>query len=286
MHAQNIIEAKDAQLTAFDVINVTAGRAGRIVELTVVEGDSVTLDQPIARLDDRRAILDVKLAKHELSVARTLSEDDIEVRHAAKSLELARTEEARADASNEQIKGATPEREVDRLRLTTERAELAVERSRREQDAALEAIQLKQLQLEIAELELQQHRIAASAAGLVVKSSAKLGEWVEPGATIIEIAMTGQLRAEGFISADDALEDLRGAPAAFTVPMKGQAPLMLRGVVTFVSPDANPVNGAVRVRAEFAAPNIALRPGLAGTLQIKRGSKAATTTPPAKISSK
>ena len=62
--------------------------------------------------------------------------------------------------------------------------------------------------------------------------------------------------------------DPTGWPAVLHVTLaEGQREF--RGVVTFVSPEANPVNGQVRVLAEIENTGGKLRPGLVGTLALE-----------------
>lgn len=267
--ASRVIEAQDSQLTPLEVVEVAAGRAGLIAELNVAEGRSVTRGEPVARLDDERSRIDAALAREELEVAEYLATDDVDVRHAEKSLAVARSELKRSEAANERLRGSIPLREIEYLQLSVERAELAVEQAERKTSVAKKDVRLKQLRLELAELDLRQHTLAAPVAGIVVKVNKRRGEWIEPGESIFEISPTDRVRAEGFIASRLALVDLRGARALFKLKVNDGKTLRLRGRVTFVSLDVNPVNELVRVRAEFPSPELVLRPGLSGDLMIE-----------------
>jgi macrolide-specific efflux system membrane fusion protein len=93
------------------------------------------------------------------------------------------------------------------------------------------------------------------------------GEWVEPGEPIVRILRLDRLKAEGLVSADALDGSLLGRPVTLTVN-QSQKPVQYRGKIAFVSPEVDPVNGQVRFWAEIENADLALRPGLHGSLTI------------------
>jgi macrolide-specific efflux system membrane fusion protein len=106
-------------------------------------------------------------------------------------------------------------------------------------------------------------------AGVVVQVRRRRGEWVQPGETVVRVLRIDRLRAEGFVRASDIEGDMTNAPVTLRVSLAGQ-PQEFQGVVAFVAPEIDPVNGQVRVWAEFDNPDLLLRPGLKGSMSIAR----------------
>jgi len=115
-------------------------------------------------------------------------------------------------------------------------------------------VQLKQTELESAQLQLSQHQLIAPFAGRVVLVRGRVGEWVEVGAKVLRLVAVDKLRAEGFLPADRASADLVGKRVTLRVA-EGK---MLRGTLRFVSPEMEPVTRQVRVWAEIS--NVAAGP--------------------------
>jgi multidrug efflux pump subunit AcrA (membrane-fusion protein) len=96
----------------------------------------------------------------------------------------------------------------------------------------------------------------------------RAGEWVAPGETLVRIVRIDRLRAEGFIDAALAEVDLVGAEARLAITSAGGEKRVFAGVVVFVSPEIDPVNGQVKIWAEIENRSLALRPGLRGELTV------------------
>jgi multidrug efflux pump subunit AcrA (membrane-fusion protein) len=60
-----------------------------------------------------------------------------------------------------------------------------------------------------------------------------------------------------------------GLPVVLSTNVPGDARREHRGRLTFVSPQAEPVGGLFRIKAEFENVDAALRPGLEGTMAIE-----------------
>jgi multidrug efflux pump subunit AcrA (membrane-fusion protein) len=97
--------------------------------------------------------------------------------------------------------------------------------------------------------------------GVVIAINKRVGEWVEPGTELLEIVRIDRLRIEGFVKASAISKPLVGKQASVTV-LKGDEERKLQGKVVFVSPDANPVNGQVRVYLEIDNRMREFRPGM------------------------
>ncbi len=127
--------------------------------------------------------------------------------------------------------------------------------------------------LKQAELTLAQHRVLSPVTAMVVAVDKHDGEWVEPGTRIVQLMAIDKLRVQGAIPVAVASPDLRERPASITI-RRGQQDLQFAGKVTFVSPEANPINGQVRVFIQVDNARGQLRPGMkvqAATIELPAG---------------
>jgi multidrug efflux pump subunit AcrA (membrane-fusion protein) len=77
------------------------------------------------------------------------------------------------------------------------------------------------------------------------------------------------LRAEGFLSVEQASADLVGKQVTFTSTI-GDKQMQTTGELRFVSPEMDPVTRQVRVWAALDNSDGALRPGQQGTMTLKQ----------------
>ncbi|QDT52116.1 HlyD family secretion protein [Caulifigura coniformis] len=326
-----------AVLSLIEHADVPAEQAGRIDKLLVREGEVVLPGQALVQLDDREARLAGARARLELESARFLAADkshllaalkaaekqkqiaveqqiefdvaqsealnDVAVRAAAKSRDVADNEYQRAQRSREASKNSVSESTLDGLRLELEKATLAHEQtefqlsvlklkleakkaSMRTQGLAVEeaelAVQEAQAQLELAGLqaELKRNNVDAAALnfaqraavspieGVVVELPRRAGEWVQPGDKVARVIRLNRLRAEGFLPLAAASGSLVGRNAIVDVSRSDEGVRSLDGRITFVSPDVDPINQEVRVWVEFDNPEGTLLPGLRATIRV------------------
>jgi multidrug efflux pump subunit AcrA (membrane-fusion protein) len=112
------------------------------------------------------------------------------------------------------------------------------------------------------------HQILAPIKGMVVEVLRRPGEWVEPGEDVLRVIRIDRLRAEGLIPFEFVTPQLVGSDAEITVSIPGRPDIVAKGAVVFVNPELNPVNGRVRVRAEFDNPRGLLMPGMRAKMVI------------------
>lgn len=271
------LQVEGAQLTLIEQVNVPAREAGVLQSVSAREGDLVTEGERLAVIDDAEAQLDKRRAEIELQIAREKAEKDIKVRLCRKSAEVAWAELRRSEESNRQFKGAVSQAEVERQRLTAEKADLEIEQAEHERVLDQLTATLKENEVAAAIRAVERRHILAPLAGMVVQVDRRAGEWVEPGETVLRMLRIDRLRAEGFVHADDATAELVGRPVVFTVESPGRPPVRGEGKVTFISPEINPVNNQVKIWAEIDNPKLALRPGLQGRLMIRLPATSADT---------
>jgi len=262
------IAVDSAVVTLIEQVDVPAREAGVLSTVGVREGALVTAGALLAQMDDTQAQLAKKRAQIELDTARVEAANDVDVRFAQKSTEVARAELKRASESLEKYKKSVSATELDRLRLEAERAALQVEQAEQVLKVAALTEQLKQNDLDFATASLDRLTIKSPLDGMVVEVNQRPGEWVEPGEAMFRIVRIDRLRVEGFLDAPLAVASLVGRPVVLSVVGARGAAAEFPGKIVFVSPEVDPVNGQVRLWAEVENRTGALRPGLHGTLLI------------------
>ena len=170
------------------------------------------------------------------------------------------------------------ESEQDQLQVAVERARLDVELAQLQRATSQRALAAAENQLRSAERSIARLRIVAPLDGIVVDIRRQRGEWVKPGDKTIRLIDTSRLRAEGLVPASQLTRDLVGHQVAFIVDSPKESTRnerdpanTHRGKLTFISPEANPVSGHVRVWAEIDNVHGRLRPGETGRLLINTG---------------
>lgn len=253
-----------------DEVEVPARVSGVLEQVAVREGHRVDAQTVLARVDDKEAVFASKRAELELELAEDEARNDVRVRFATKAFEVNQAEYERAVESDRKYKRSVSESELETLRLTMERSRLEIEQAAHEQALAHTTRRVRSNELAFSKWKLQRHTIVSPFQGVVVQLYKSSGEWVEPGDKVMRIVRMDRLRAEGFLGTRQADPDLVGAPVQLTVNRKPDEPLACSGTLMFVSPEIDPVNGQVRVWAEFENADGQLRPGMRGSMIIRR----------------
>lgn len=258
---------------------VPADEAGAMVDLAVQPGARVQRGDLLARIDDRDVLLELERAKIALEHAQEQAASDVKLRISRKSLELATAELKRAEDANRDLKDVVSMTQMQKLKIDVERAELEVEQAMKDRAAADRAVKAARHEVQIAERAIERHRVVAPIEGVVAEVRRQPGEWLEPGETVLRLVHDDRLRAEGFVHVRQLAVPLLGAAAQLEVMLPGQGRVVFPGTVTFVSPEANPINGQVRIWAEIENAEHKLRAGLPARLLIRAPSATAERAP-------
>lgn len=267
------------QITPHEQVEVPARDAGVLVSLAVREGQVVAVNDTLGQLDDVESQLAVQRSQLERDIAVNLARNDIRVRFAKKSAEVAQAEVKRANESIEKFPKSVSATEVDRLRLAAERATLEIEQAQLELSTAQLTAQLKENELQLAKRQVSRRRLVAPQAGVVVQVHRKHGEWVEPGQPVLRLLRVDRLRASGFVDAKRAHTLKPGTPVTVSVELPGLRETSFSGQLIFVSPEVDPVNGQVRFWAEIENRDATLRSGLQGVLTVSEAKPAERRNP-------
>lgn len=206
-----------------------------------------------------------------LKIARSASENNIDVRFAQKSLEVSNARVNRSISSNRRVPGVVPSGRMQEQQLEAHRDKLRVEQAGRDMKKTKMECDLAQADADIAKLRLEKSIIRSPIDGMVVSLERKQGEWVEPGDTVLRVVRMNRLKIEGFVSAGDASKIMIGDEAKVNVLQPHLSDLDLTGKVVFVNPEANPVNSKVPIWVEVQNPGLKLIPGLETNLTIHIG---------------
>src|SRR5262249_29238300 len=141
---------ESALVTLIEQVEIPAKIEGVLAAVDVREGQMVEVGTVVARLEDTEARLTHDRAKTDFEIARKQATNDLKVRVARKSTDVARAEYRRAQESVEKYKKSVSDTELDRLRLAAERAELETEQAIHEQETAQLTSRLKEIEMEVA----------------------------------------------------------------------------------------------------------------------------------------
>lgn len=256
------------QITLIDEVQLAACEAGRIVAIPVREGDQVRTDDLIAQIDDTEPRLLRQRSQVEAAIAEREARNDVKVRFAKKSHEVAEAELRRARESVDKFSKSVSDTELDQLRLAVDKAQLEREQAEQDQQIAALTHQLKTTEVAVAEQSIERRKVRSPLNAVIVELKRRPGEWVQPGDVIARLVRVDLVRAEGFLPAASVTPRLMGTPAVLNLDAAGGNSGPFEGRIAFVSPEVNPVNNLVRIWAEFTNPEGLLRPGLKGKLTI------------------
>lgn len=263
------ITVESAQVTLIDEVRVPAKEAGALARLEVREGRLVEAGQELGGIEADQAEMALAAARFELQIASEKATNDVDYRFAVKSCDVSKTELRRAEESIEKFPKSISPTEMDRLRLAADRAELAIEQAQRDLKLAGIQKQVKQQEVDAAALAVRRRKIVAPISGMVVDVYHKVGEWVNPGESVVRILRIDKLRVEAYLSARDVSRKLVGRPVRLRIELAGGRAEEFAGAVVHVDPEVEPVSGQFRVWAEVENREQLLSPGLTGRLTIE-----------------
>ncbi len=266
--AEKPLTIEPAILTIIDQADIPAREAGVLEKLNFTEGMQIRTGDLLAELDFREQEMLRGKARSEVELAAAKAASNVMLDFAKVSHEIAKADEARALESERKFAKSVSKTELDQLRLAVEKTRFEIINAEEEQTLAKLSLMLKKQELDLASHKLEQRRIIAPFDGAVAQRYRRVGEWVQPGEKVLRLIRTDRLRIEAFVK----LESLPPQPMNLDVRWVMRLPDMKEqsypAKITFVSPEANPVNGQVRLWAEIDNSGGALRAGQVGRLEI------------------
>jgi macrolide-specific efflux system membrane fusion protein len=218
-------------------------------------------------------------AKLAFDAAHEKASSDVDIRYAKKAAEVAEAELNRSNESIEHFAKSVSQSQLDVEKLTLDKSRLEAEQAEHERQIATFEMNSKESEWSAAKLQVARRRVVAPFDGIIVQIYVRLGEWVEPGQKALRIVSVDHLKAEGFLSAQDARPGLVGAPVRLTLDLPGQPGAAFEGKLVFVSPEIDPITGQVRVWADIDNHDSRLRPGQPVKMTVGASPAAVVRTP-------
>ena len=175
------------QVFLIDDVEVPAQESGMLVHISVADGDRVRFDDRLAQIDDRQAQLRKEAAGLERDAAQAQADNDIEVRYAIKSFELAEAELNQDLEINRKSPGAVSAAEVRRKRLAKIRSELQIDRSQLDLRVAQMTADVQNAAVLNADETIRRCQIRAPFDGIVAEVFRDQNEWVNAGEPVLRV---------------------------------------------------------------------------------------------------
>ena len=273
------IEIESVVVNLIAEAEVPAEEAGVLAEVVAREGQRVQAGELLARINDRDALLQVAKARIVLDQANDQAANDVKLRRAQQTLKLAKLELAKSEEANKQLEKVVSATQIEKLKIDVDNALLEIEQAETDLATARRGVAAAKNDLLVAERALERRRVTTPIAGVVVGVRRNPGEWLEPGETVVRVVRDDRLRAEGFVHVDKLSFDPLGCNVRLQVKLPSGKVQDFPGIVTFVSPEANPINGQVRLWAELENGDRKLRAGTSAKLLVEMPSEQTTSSP-------
>ena len=293
-----------------EIVEVQAELARVDLEISKRRAD-MPFATELAKID--RAIAKQTLQKQQVvaDIAKSKGQNDVRILASEKATEIAKNELARASIARDKFPDSVSKSELESLRLTVQRNELETKQAKIDQrtdqlkaeseDKEIQLHQIgidrstvqiqqatserelldiesdaKRLALRLAQLMVARHRIVSPISGIIVERYQNAGQWVEPGTVIVRVLHMDRLQAQGFFAAAVASKLKKGHKVFLRVPnpSDSQPQKTIPAIVSFVSPEVDPVNGQVRVLIQFDNHDESVLPGMKVDLVADRDAEA------------
>jgi len=263
--ARAAIRLKGCRIKPADQVTLSVNQSG-VLRTVPREGDLVDAGQHVILLDD-------DLARASLAAAEKEAANDVDIRYAGISSDVARLEHEQAVQVNERANRAISIAEVRRAKLEFDRSLLQVEQARHKQAIA-------GLKRDEAAAQLKTFHVVSPVVGTVNKVLKHKGEAVRQGDPVLEIVNTRRVRVEGFLDVADRRHVVPGTSVTVEPEVRhgGPATASAAGRIVFVDAVVQPVTQQVRIWADVDNGDELLLPGLTAVMTISPGTVAPATT--------
>ncbi len=264
---------------------VPAPEPGQLLSVEFREGDYVDKGTLLGTIDDRDAQAQRDVVQFELDAAQAEADNDVNIRFARESRNVAKFEYLRAYNANKKAPGAVSDSELAQLYFQHSRAKLQIEQAEHELEVAKLTARAGQARLKQAELAIERRQITAPISGMIVTVFNKNGDWVEQGEPVMHIVFLERLLVKGRIdSRAYSYSELIDRPVTAELELARGRREQFTGKIVFANPQINDsltfeVWAEVDNRMENG--HWLLEPGREGLLTIDVGNAAADGARPA-----
>ncbi|MEM7810257.1 MAG: efflux RND transporter periplasmic adaptor subunit [Planctomycetota bacterium] len=248
------------------IAELSFGDRGIVTEVTVEEGDRVKAGDRLVCVFDA----DVRAA---LAAAEQEAANDIALRVARKTAEVARTEYEQVLEGNARTPGTFSALDVRRLKLTAEQTELEIEQAGHE--LAVAGMRVEELRGR-----LERTRVIAPFDGFVSRVMIEEGEGITEGDPVVVLVSPDAVRVEGF-APGRTFDRLRVGDTAVVRAESGTADGGVAadrefvGEIAFVDLVVQPVTGQIRFWVRVDEPGPGLRPGMTASVVLDAAAETA-----------
>jgi multidrug efflux pump subunit AcrA (membrane-fusion protein) len=237
-------------LSLEEEVEVASQEEGVLKELPVKEGDTVSREQLLAQIDDEIPKMQLRVQVNKLAVAKEEADNDVKIRYAKASADVAWADWKKGEEANRRMPGAVTQMEMMKLKLTYDQMVLSIEQAQVDQKIAKLNANVALAEKDAAEENLKRRKILSPTNGNIVKINKHVGEWLQKGDRVVRLIRVNPLRAEGQIDiARVAPSDVAGRPATVKVTLPGNRTMSFTGVATV--PDPRVMSGRYTVRVNI-----------------------------------
>ncbi|MEM8733740.1 MAG: HlyD family efflux transporter periplasmic adaptor subunit [Planctomycetota bacterium] len=252
----------EARVTLIDDVRLPARQTGALLLLNVREGQVVKRGEVLGRIDTSLSELEAEVARQQAEMAKAQMENQVNIRYAQKSLQVAQAEFDRLREATRSFPEAVTKAELDEAQFVAERSQMSIEQAEFEMKSAGMTYVLREKEGKLAETRVALAQMISPCEGMVVEIAKRPGEWAEIGEPMLRIIGLKKLRVEAFVDSGRSSMIKLGESVRF----ESASRRVYSGKIAFVSPEVNPVNGQVRVWADVENTELLLRPGTRGKL--------------------
>jgi RND family efflux transporter MFP subunit len=222
---------------------VASVETGILITIDVEEGERVRRDQPLARLDQEVIEASLRIADKQQQLRGQLDSAQAELRLRDDRLDKLQQLLQNHHASQEEVDRAAAESEIARARVL----------------AAEEALEVKRLEYERIQAQLDRRLIRSPVDGIVKRVQKEIGEFVAPtDPVVLTIVKLDPLLATFAVPADQAGQLEVGQSVQIRM---GPEKAPVGGTVKFISPVVDAQSSTVTVKVELPNPQGEYRSG-------------------------
>ncbi|HEX2571370.1 MAG TPA: efflux RND transporter periplasmic adaptor subunit [Polyangia bacterium] len=258
---------------AIDRVEIKARLNGAVDAILVKEGDRVTREQVLARLDVPTARIELDRERSELEAAQQRTASALAVLEAQERILQAQLSDARAELKKaEQLSrnGSATPRELERaqLQVTVLEQQLAmVQAQRRETGATRQAeVRRSESALATSRSRVRDAEVRAPIEGDVLHVLVDLGQLVQPGESLIRVGDARRLHIEALVDEEDVGRVRLGAPCV--VRLNSFPAEVFPGRVRYIAPEAERERHSFEIYVTLDRAPDGLRPGMSAEINV------------------